>query len=317
MTLHPRNRHQGHYDFPLLIKACPALAPFVAPTPYGQLSIDFANPEAVRTLNRALLMHYYGLREWDIPAGYLCPPIPGRADYVHTVADILSKSNQGTIPKGSSVRGLDIGVGSSCIYPIIGQGEYGWHFVGVDVDAAAIASANRIVKANPSLTSAVELRTQTSMPHFFRGIIKPDERFDFTICNPPFHASAEEAAAGSQRKWKNLGRSPKGPRDKRATPQLNFGGHGGELWCPGGEVEFVRRMIGESREFSENVLWFTSLVSKEANLPAIKDALLKSKTMYSQVFPMGQGQKKSRLVAWTFLNLAKQKEWPGTSIAPR
>ena len=41
-------------------------------------------------LNRAILMHHYGVKSWDIPAGYLCPPIPGRADYIHSVADLLA-----------------------------------------------------------------------------------------------------------------------------------------------------------------------------------------------------------------------------------
>ncbi|MCM2324291.1 MAG: RlmF-related methyltransferase, partial [Oligoflexia bacterium] len=42
--MHPRNRHQGRYDFAQLIRACPELAPFVAPTRFGERSIDFADP---------------------------------------------------------------------------------------------------------------------------------------------------------------------------------------------------------------------------------------------------------------------------------
>ncbi len=290
---HPRNRYQGHYDFSQLNQVCPELNSFVAPTKYGQISIDFANPEAVKVLNRALLIQYYGLRAWDIPSGYLCPPIPGRADYIHTVADLLSR--QGKIPKGSGIRGLDIGVGANCIYPIIGFGEYGWNFVGVDIDSIALASADRILQANPNLRNAIELRTQKSKNNFFRNTVKPDEFFDFYICNPPFHSSAEEAAAGSLRKWKNLGRV-----GKSKQPKLNFGGQGGELWCPGGEVEFVSRMIHESRDFARQVRWFTSLVSKSAHLSQIEDAISKNRVTDFQVIPMGQGQKISRVVAWTW-----------------
>jgi 23S rRNA (adenine1618-N6)-methyltransferase len=81
-SLHPRNRHQGRYDFPALIKTTPELA-FVITNPYGKESIDFASPDAVRVFNRALLKAFYGIQHWDIPADYLCPPVPGRADYVH------------------------------------------------------------------------------------------------------------------------------------------------------------------------------------------------------------------------------------------
>lgn len=98
-TLHPRNRHQGRYDFPSLIKAHPDLARFTITNPHGKPSIDFANPEAVRVFNRALLKAQYGIQHWDIPADYLCPPIPGRADYIHVAADLLATDNAGKFPR--------------------------------------------------------------------------------------------------------------------------------------------------------------------------------------------------------------------------
>lgn len=139
--MHPRNKHSGRYDFEKLTKASPELARFVSLSPRGESTIDFSDPEAVKALNSALLKHFYGVTKWDIPAGYLCPPIPGRADYMHSIADLLASRNGGVIPRGPSVRVLDIGVGANCIYPIIGHYEYGWEFVGSDVDPVAIASA--------------------------------------------------------------------------------------------------------------------------------------------------------------------------------
>jgi len=110
-VLHPRNRHSGRYDFPKLIAACPELGEYVILNPYGKQSIDFANPDAVRVFNRALLRQFYGIQHWDIPAGYLCPPVPGRADYLHGLADLLAADNGGVIPRGAAVRVLDIGTG--------------------------------------------------------------------------------------------------------------------------------------------------------------------------------------------------------------
>ena len=143
LNLHPRNRHRGRYDFPQLADALPALKPFLKPNPYdaAELTIDFADPAAVKTLNAALLSHFYGVAHWDIPAHYLCPPIPGRADYLHHVADLLAAGNGGGIPRGNATRILDIGVGANCIYPLIGQHEYGWRFVGTDIDPVTIAAA--------------------------------------------------------------------------------------------------------------------------------------------------------------------------------
>ena len=80
---HPKNKHHGKYDFKTLIAANPDLATFVAVNEFGTETIDFANPDAVKMLNKALLLHFYGLKNWDIPKGFLCPPIPGRADYIH------------------------------------------------------------------------------------------------------------------------------------------------------------------------------------------------------------------------------------------
>ncbi|MDO9012117.1 MAG: 23S rRNA (adenine(1618)-N(6))-methyltransferase RlmF [Gallionella sp.] len=299
--LHPRNPHRGRYDFQQLIAASPELAAFVSPNAHGDESIDFADPLAVKALNRALLKQEYGIAGWDIPAQYLCPPIPGRADYLHYLADLLADG--GVIPRGDAIRVLDIGTGANVIYPLIGHGAYGWQFVGADIDPVALDNAQRILDANSSLNEGIELRLQASPGAIFRGIVQPDERFDLTLCNPPFHASLAEANAGSQRKWKNLGKQNAG------KPLLNFGGQGAELWCEGGEEAFVRSMIEESALFAERCLWFTTLISKSATLPAVYRALKQAGATDSRTIAMAQGQKKSRIVAWTFQNEDQQRLW--------
>jgi 23S rRNA (adenine1618-N6)-methyltransferase len=295
--LHPRNRHRARYDFKQLIEACPALGPFVSLNPHGNESIDFANPSAVKTLNQAILKAFYGISYWDIPSGYLCPPIPGRADYIHHLADLLASDRNGDIPRGASIRALDIGVGANCVYPIIAHAEYGWRFVGSDIDAKAIKAAKQVIQANPHLKDSVELRLQRNPSNLFEGILQRGERFDLTLCNPPFHASLREAREGTQRKWRNLGKE----NHSRESPTLNFGGQGRELWCPGGEAEFVRRMIEESAEISDQCRWFTTLVSRASTLPSVHRALKKVEATDVRVIDMAQGQKKSRIVAWRFL----------------
>ena len=187
---------------------------------------------------------------------------------------------------------LDVGVGANCIYPIIGHAEYGWTFVGSDVDPVALESARRIADSNPTLKGAVELRLQTSPEKMLAGIVHDGEKFDAVMCNPPFHASLAEAEAGSRRKWKNLGH---GDTDKK-----NFGGQGRELWFPGGEAAFVRRMIEEGSSLRTNVRWFTALISKEESLGPIESAMRKAAVTDRRTMAMEQGQKKSRIAAWTF-----------------
>jgi len=301
--LHPRNQHRSRYDFPKLINSCPELKPFVFVNSYGDESIDFSNPQAVKILNKSLLIHFYGIADWDIPENYLCPPIPGRADYIHNVADLLASVNNNIIPKGKKVKVLDIGVGANCIYPIIGHQTYGWEFVGSDVDRKAVASAVNITAINPPLKNHLSFRLQNITANIFKGVVKPGEFFDLTICNPPFHASAEEAQLGSHRKVRNLG------KQKGKDIVLNFGGQSSELWCKGGEVEFIRRMIEESVQIGSQCCWFTTLVSKSAHLPAVYYALEKSGARKVKTIEMAQGQKQSRFVAWTFLLEEDMTDW--------
>lgn len=303
--LHPRNRHKGRYDFPALLKVSPELGAFVITNPYGKPSIDFANPAAVKVFNRALLRQYYGITHWDIPEGYLCPPIPGRADYLHNLADLLASDNAGQIPRGEQVRALDIGVGANCIYPLIGHCEYGWHFLGADIAAAALDSARAIVDGNAQLSGAIELRLQENVEQIFAGLLRSDERVDLTLCNPPFHTSAAEASSGSTRKWRNLGKLD----PKRKLPVLNFGGQAAELWCPGGEAGFLKRMTSESAQVAEQVLWFSSLVSKGGNVELLQGWLAKAGAAEVRILGMSQGQKQSRLVAWTFKDAQARAIW--------
>ncbi len=294
--LHPRNRHRDRYDFPALIQSLPELGAFVRENEYGDRSIDFADPRAVKSLNRAILKHFYRVSEWDIPPGYLCPPIPGRADYLHHIADLLAQTHGGKIPRGPDVRILDIGTGANCIYPLLGNREYGWSFVGTETDSAALASARRNIDKNPDLSGAIELRLQKDRSRIFEGVVGRDELFDLSVCNPPFHSSAEQAAAGSRRKWNQLGKLSSGKK----PPTLNFGGTPTELWCEGGEVAFVTRMIEESSRIRECCRWFSTLISKEEHLSAIENALQRSGAKSETLLEMAQGQKKSRIVAWTF-----------------
>ncbi len=302
--LHARNLHRSRYDFPQLIKSCPELAPFVRPNPYGDLSINFSDPNAVKMLNKALLKHFYGIDYWDIPKDYLCPPIPGRADYIHYLADVLSLHNNGQVPTGPKIQVLDIGVGANCIYPIIGRQSYGWKFVGSDIHAASVKSAQFIVQANPNLSKAIQIRLQKTPSHIFQGVIKPSDRFDITLCNPPFHASQDEANATATQKLKKLGKA----LDKTKVV-LNFGGQKNELWCDGGEARFVCQMVQESTQFAEQCLWFSTLVSKKTTLPLLLKTLRNSKAVDIKTINMTQGQKESRFVAWTFLDTKQQRAW--------
>ncbi len=291
---HPRNKHQGYYNFDELCKACPDLTQYVTINEYKTKTIDFANPQAVKWLNRALLKTQYGISNWNIPKNYLCPPIPGRADYIHNMADLMAEQNKGAIPKGKEISVLDIGVGANCVFPMIGTSEYGWSFVGSDIDQEAIISASKIIQANPQMVDLVELRLQKSATSIFNGVINPTDRFDFCVCNPPFHRSEVEAKNANQRKVNNL------KQQKNAKPQLNFGGTSAELYCKGGELAFIQNMITESIIFKSQFRYFSSLVSKSEHIKPLLNSLNYYEIPFSKVIEISQGSKKSRVLVWGF-----------------
>lgn len=311
--MHPRNPHRVHYDFVELCKALPELKAFLTMNPAGLTTINFDDPLAVRCLNRAILKAFYAIDLWQIPEGFLCPPVPGRADYIHHINDLLTESNAGDEPEGKEILGLDIGTGASCIYPIIGRRAYGWRFVASEILPAAFESAATIVESNKILKGSVTCRLQSNWSFIFKGVIQSDERFHFAMCNPPFHTSADEALAATQRKVKGLAKNRAGqkktalPLSMRptlaSTTASNFGGQQTELWCLGGEFTFIQQMIRESQRISSQVLWFTVLVSKESNLPKLQQMLKQAKACDIRAIDMAQGQKKSRILAWTFVPL--------------
>ena len=302
-NLHPRNQHRLGYNFDELIAINSELKPFVSVNEHAIETLDFSNPQAVKALNKSLLMANYDIQNWDIPENYLCPPIPGRVDYIHYIADLLALSNNGIIPEGENVQVLDTGIGANCIYPILGNSVYGWSFVGTEIDEKAIQNCKIIIEDNPQLMDFISLQLQTESRFIFKNIITSEDHFSLTMCNPPFHNSKEEATKASIRKVNNL------ENTRTKTPVLNFGGQNAELWCDGGELGFITEMIFESAKYPMQCLWFTTLVSKKENLSSLYKTLNKVNVVEVKTIDMAQGQKTSRILAWTFQSEAQQKAW--------
>lgn len=291
--LHPRNLHCHSYDFKKLISCVPELKHYVFTNSYGNLTINFSIPKAVKLLNKALLQHFYNVIDWDIPEENLCPPIPGRADYIHYIADLLAENSK-EIPKGSSIKGLDIGTGANLVYPLIALQSYGWEMTGTDINQKSLENARKIGDKNPDFSPDIHLKLQPDSDCVFKNIINADEKFTFSMCNPPFHDSEESALKGNLRKTKNLKKS------KVHKTNLNFSGQQSELWCKGGELAFISKMIEESILYSSQILWFTCLVSKKENLFKLTSLLKKVKASKVKTIDMAQGQKVSRILVWSF-----------------
>ena len=305
--LHKDNFHHGRYDFAELTQALPELKDYVVSNPKGEATIVFSDPAAVKLLNRALLKAYYGINYWDIPESYLCPTIPGRADYVHRLNEWLQYDlMQGQPEKARlKVKALDIGTGANCIYPIVGATRHHWNWVGSDIDPISVNCAKEIVNNNDKLARKIEIRHQKNSNNVFAGVITSDDFFVATTCNPPFHKSMQDAQKGTERKNNNLSRNQRTRGQysaAKSSEKLNFGGQNAELWCPGGEEAFVLNMAQESKDFASQVIWFSTLLSKKDNIRPLRKRLEKLGATDIVIQEMSQGQKKSRFLAWTFMS---------------
>lgn len=297
--MHPNNIHQARYPIEKLVAVCPQLKNHIKLTPNNEKTIDFAQPEAVFWLNKALLQFYYKINFWQLPKDYLCPPIPGRADYLHYLADLLASSTpKQQIPKGEQVKIMDIGTGANCIYPLLGEALFGWQFIATEIDPESVKNAAQLLTQNKCIS---QVKQQTDSNRIFAGILNKQSVFA-TMCNPPFYQSLKQAEQVNLRKQQKLNQN----RLKKGLPALklvkgrNFGGQKAELWCEGGELKFLTQMINESQAYAKQVKWFTSLVSDKANLFPLKRRLKQLNAKQIKEIKMGQGQKTSRILAWQF-----------------
>ncbi|MGB1296148.1 MAG: 23S rRNA (adenine(1618)-N(6))-methyltransferase RlmF [Flavobacteriales bacterium] len=295
--LHNKNKHNQGYDFKVLSKVNPKLAYYMIKSKAGTDTIDFSNQLGVLQLNKALLKAHYGVKFWSLPAGFLCPPIPGRADYIHYLADLL---NEGKKKPVKPLKGLDIGVGANLIYPLLGHKIYGWNFIGSEINTESLAWGKHLLEKNPEIGKAIKIRRQKHSGLIFEKIIGKTEKFDFTMCNPPFYASEQDAIEANLRKTKNL----------NLKQERNFGGVNSELWCNGGEIGFLSNMIAESEKQQIRVMWFTTLVSRKEVLEKLERKIKANKKIQDyRVVTMTQGQKQSRMLAWTFQTKKQMEIW--------
>lgn len=281
--MHPKNPFNKDYDFDILVAQHPPLKPFVFINEYGSRTIKFADNEAVKALNTALLKEHFGIMHWDIPDNNLCPPVPGRLDYLLHIADLL--------PPKEDIRLLDIGTGANLIYPILATRHFNWKCTASEVNLESLSNAQEIINKSPELKD-IELRHQQFKSHILEYIILEDDFFDVVVCNPPFFKNRTDAEKSNLRKFQNL--------ELVEENTKNFGGLSNELWYKGGEEAFIKTMAGESIRFKEQVHWFTAIVSQKENLKNIKRAINKTKPSEVKIVEMEHGNKQSRFIAWTF-----------------
>ncbi|KAJ3589976.1 hypothetical protein NHX12_007933 [Muraenolepis orangiensis] len=229
-SMHPRNRYKDTPpDFAYLASKYPEFQQHVHTSIAGRSMLNFKEPEAVRALTCTLLKEDFGL-SIAIPLERLIPTVPLRLNYIHWVEDLVGGQGQ---PR----KGIDIGTGASCIYPLLGATMNGWYFLATEVDDICFDYATKNVAQN-NLSELIKGKPMVKVPHktLLMDALKEETTivYDFCMCNPPFFANQLEAKGENSR------------NSRRPPPSsVNTGGVT-EIMAEGGELEFVKRIIHDS-----------------------------------------------------------------------
>ncbi|XP_070826531.1 RNA N(6)-adenosine-methyltransferase mettl16 isoform X1 [Chaetodon trifascialis] len=287
-SMHPRNRYKDKPpDFGYLASKYPDFQQHVHTSLTGRpvhvcfsSRVNFKEPEAVRALTCTLLKEDFNLTI-DIPLERLIPTVPLRLNYIHWVEDLIDGQKQ---PR----RGIDIGTGASCIYPLLGATMNGWYFLATEVDDICFDYATKNVEQNnlSDLIKVVKVPQKTLLMDALKeetGIV-----YDFCMCNPPFFANQLEAKGVNSR------------NSRRPPPSsVNTGGVT-EIMAEGGELEFVKRIIHDSLQLKKRLRWYSCMLGKKCSLAPLKEELRKQGVPKVTHTEFCQGRTMRWALAWSF-----------------
>ncbi|XP_013860754.1 RNA N(6)-adenosine-methyltransferase mettl16 [Austrofundulus limnaeus] len=280
-SMHPRNRYKDKPpDFAYLASKYPDFQQHVHTSLTGRPVVNFKEPEAVRALTCTLLKEDFGLTI-EIPLERLIPTVPLRLNYIHWVEDLIDGQKQ---PR----RGIDIGTGASCIYPLLGATMNGWYFLATEVDDICFDYAKKNVEQNnmSDLIKVVKVPQKTLLMDALKE--ETEIVYDFCMCNPPFFANQLEAKGVNSR------------NSRRPPPSsVNTGGVT-EIMAEGGELEFVKRIIHDSLQLKKRLRWYSCMLGKKCSLTPLKEELRKQRVPKVTHTEFCQGRTMRWALAWSF-----------------
>ncbi|XP_055595234.1 U6 small nuclear RNA (adenine-(43)-N(6))-methyltransferase [Uranotaenia lowii] len=288
--MHPRNIYRQKPDYLKLVTKFPELKEFTSVDLNGRLTLDFKNRNALQMLTRCLLKQDFSL-EIDLPPDKLVPTLPLRLNYIHWLEDLELAFGWNDRPE---TRVLDIGCGASCIYALLGvmNSKKRWKMVGLEKATDSVICARENVNRN-KLSDWIEVIEQKKEEFsILKGFlsIRPEERFDFCMCNPPFF---EDDSCGT------INRT-----DRRPEPSNAFTGVDDELRTEGGELRFIEKIIDESLYLKDKIAVFTTMIGHKKNFVAVL-RILKQRQIYNLTSTrFCQGNTTRWGVAWSFSSAA-------------
>lgn len=230
--MHTRNiyRDREKTDFTILAESYPPLSAHLT----RASSIDFRNKKSILTLTQAFLSRDFNLTLSMPEDDRLIPPIPQKLNYILWLEDLFGNG------RDHKIRGIDIGTGSSCVYPLIGARKNGWEFLATEIDEVSKEYAERNVRDN-KLGHLIDVRL-VGREDVLCGVMKDESDFSFCMCNPPFFGSEDEAS----------GKVPN-RTERRPQAKTECSGTQGERVTEGGELTFVRSIVSDSMKLQTRI----------------------------------------------------------------
>ncbi|XP_050295563.1 U6 small nuclear RNA (adenine-(43)-N(6))-methyltransferase [Anthonomus grandis grandis] len=294
--MHPRNIYKTPPDFKQLAIQFPDFQKYVKLDISGKPVFDFKDPNALRALSRTLLKKDFNL-DVEMPSNKLVPTIPLRLNYILWIEDLL-----GFIQKEGIVKGIDIGTGASCIYPLMAAKKNNWKMLATETDDESVVCARKNIEMN-NLQELITVK-KVSCDYIFKEALNVDEEFDFCMCNPPFFSSTQE-----------LHPFFKSRKQNRPHPKNAFVASVNEVVSKGGEVEFVQKIIKESREIGKKIKIYTSMVGQKSSLPILKKSLREAEVNSFKEVEFCQGNTTRWGLAWTFADYDLKKVTDATKLS--
>eukprot|EP01127_Copromyxa_protea_P015414 TRINITY_DN442_c1_g1_i1.p1 TRINITY_DN442_c1_g1~~TRINITY_DN442_c1_g1_i1.p1 ORF type:complete len:464 (+),score=88.72 TRINITY_DN442_c1_g1_i1:31-1422(+) len=291
--MHDRNPYKkSPPDFKQLASLYPSFAEHVI-TKGGSATLDWNNPESLCELTKALLHKDFGVTI-ELPLDQLCPTVTSRVNYILWLEDLLGiqqrpkstkKQKTGTESQpASAIRGIDIGTGASCIYPLLGYSMNNWRFTATDIDENSVKWAQKNVSLNNwgDFIQVIHKSSEDIILSLFSTDTSetPEAKvYDFCMCNPPFFENIEQ---------------------KIDNPRTQCNATSGELVTEGGEVAFVTKMIEESLILRHQVTWYTSLLGRKVSVKKLLKTLHEKGIKNTRTTTFYQGHTTRWAVAWSF-----------------
>jgi 23S rRNA (adenine1618-N6)-methyltransferase len=266
-------------DFLILIKEFPELKKYIIKydEKIEEFSFDWSNNDLSLLMTKSILNYYFNIKYYDIPKGFLIPPVPSRLNYLNLINELIKDIEK------ENIIGVDIGTGANIIYPILGNSVCDWKFICSEINNESYNNAKLILQKN-NLEENINLIKQENKNNIFVSIINQENKYTFSMCNPPYYDYEQEIKI----------------EDKKRDTEYNFD----EVYYEKGELGFFERYFEESICYKKNIFLFTILIGKKSNSEIIYDKI----NSYNNIIKLCDikkimtGNNVRYIIYWSFYN---------------